>query len=102
MQYILLSTDGPISLYEVPDKIAKELTKYCVEFLNWAENGSEEKKFKKGYRPEQEFINYINNVVNKNCIYKSQLIKTIANTDEEKLQALEVTEPYKDYPYFNF
>lgn len=102
MQYILLSTDGPISLYEVPEEIAKELTKYCIEFLKWAENGPEAKRFKKGYRPEQEFINYINNVVNKNCIYKSQLIKTIANTDEEKLQALEVTEPYKDYPYFNF
>ena len=102
MKYILLSTDGPISLYEVPDKIAKDLTKYCIDFLKWTENGPENKRFKKGYLPEQEFINYLNSVVNKNYIYKSKLIKTIANTDEEKNQVLEIVEPYKDYPYFNF
>ena len=102
MKYILLSTDGPISLYEVPEKIAKELTKYCNDFLKWTENGSKTKGFKNGYQPEPEFINYINNVVNKNYIYKSKFIKTIATTDEEKIQVLEVIEPYRNYPYFNF
>ena len=102
MKYILLSADGPISLYEVPDKIAKDLTKHCIDFLKWTENGPEAKRFKNGYLPEQEFINYLNNVANKNYIYKSKLIKTIANTDEKKSQVLEVLEPYKYYPYFNF
>lgn len=60
MKYILLSTDGPISVYEVPKKIANKLTEYCLEFLNWTENGPKAKQFRKGYFPEQEFIEYIN------------------------------------------
>ncbi len=102
MKYILLSTDGPISLYEVPDKIAKNLCEYCIEFLKWKERAPEANRLKKGYFPEEEFIKYLNEVINPNYIYKSKFIKTIANTDEEKIEVLEVVEPYKDYPYFNF
>ena len=102
MQYILLSTDGPVSLYEVPDKIAKNLTKVCNDFLTWVRNGPEAKRLKKGYCPEEDFIEYLNTVVDPNYIYKSKFIKTVAKTDEEKIQVLEVLEPYKGYPYFNF
>lgn len=102
MKYVLLSTDGPVSLYEVPDKIAKDLTKHCVEFLNWVHYGPEAKRFKKGYIPEKEFIDYLNSVVNPNYIYRSRFIKTLATTEEDKLRILEEAEPYKDYPHFNF
>lgn len=102
MKYILLSADGPISLYEVPDKIAENLTKHCMDFCHWVQNGPEAKRLKKGYFPEQEFIKYLNEVVNPNYLYKSKFIKTVAITDEEQIQALDIIEPYKDYPYFNF
>ena len=102
MKYILLSADGPISLYEVPDKIAKDLTKHCIDFLKWVEHSPKAKQMNKGYFPEKEFIKYLNDVICSNYIYKSKFIKTIANTGEEKIKVLEVIEPYKNYPYFNF
>ncbi len=96
MKYILLSTDGPISLYEVPDKIAKNLCEYCIEFLKWAEHGPEAKRLTKGYFPEEEFIIYLNTVVHPNYIYKSKFIKTLDNSTAD------IPNEYSDLPYFNF
>ncbi len=94
MKYIILSTDGPISVYEVPDKVAKDLTRYCVEFCKWVECGPKAKQFRKGYLPEREFIEYLNTVVNPNYIYKSRLIKTFEDDN--------IPEQYRNLPYFNF
>ena len=96
MRCILLSADGPVSLYEVPDKIAQNLRKYCIDFLKWAESGPESKRFRKGYFPENEFINYLNTVVNPNYIYKSKFIKTLDNSTDK------IPKQYNDLPYFNF
>ncbi len=96
MKYILLSTDGPVSLYEVPDKIAKNLHKYCIDFLKWTERGPETKRLKKGYFPEEEFIKYLNTVVHPNYIYKSKFIKTLENSTSD------IPEEYRNLPYFNF
>lgn len=97
MKHILLSTDGLASLYEVPDKIAENLLRYCLDFRKWVHYGPKAKQFRKeGYYPEEEFINYINTVVNPNYIYKARFIKTIENS------ACEIPEKYKDLPYFNF
>lgn len=95
MKYILLSTDGPISLYEVPDRIAEDLTKYCVEFCDWAHNGPKAKKFRKGCFPEQKFIIYLNSIVGPNDPYKAKFIKMLGYIHE-------IPEQYKDLPYFNF
>ena len=97
MKHILLSADGLASLYEVPDKTAENLHKYCLDFCKWIDNGPKAQQFRKeGYYPEEEFINYLNTVVNPNYIYKSRYIKTIEDS------MCEIPEKYKDLPYFNF
>ncbi len=97
MKQIFLSTDGPVSLYEVPDKIAENLCKYCNDFLYWVNHAPETEHFRKeGYYSEDEFINYLNTVVEHDCFYKSRFIKTIENS------RIKIPEQYKDLPYFNF
>lgn len=97
MKYILLSTDGPASLYEVPDKISENLHKYCLDFCKWVHHGPKAQQFRKeGYYPQEEFINYLNTVINPNYIYKSRFIKTIEDS------TCEIPKKYKDLPYFNF
>lgn len=95
MNYILLSTDGPISLYEVPAHIAKNLDKYCINFCDWVQNRHKAKKFRNSYFPEEDFINYLNTVVNPRHPHKARWLKTFGYWDE-------VPEEYKDLPYFNF
>lgn len=95
MKYILLSTDGPISLYEVPDHIANSLTEYCIEFCSWVQDGPKAKKFRKGYFPEEDFIKFLNTVVNPRYPHKSRWLKMFGDWNE-------VPKEYKDLPYFNF
>ncbi len=95
MKQILLSTDGPISLYEVPDKVAENLCKYCSDFLDWIDYAPETEHFRKeGYCSEAEFINYINTKIQHNCFHKSRLIRIVG---KEK-----IPNQYKKLPYFNF
>ena len=95
MKYILLSTDGPISLYEVPEHIAVKLTEFCIEFINWTDKGPKARKFRKGYFPEEEFMNYLNTVVSPRYPQKAKWLKTFGYWEE-------VPEEFKDLPYFNF
>ena len=97
MKRILLSTDGPVSLYEVPDKIAENLLKYCKDFLDWVYDAPETEHFRKeGYCSEDEFINYLNTMVEYDCFSESRFIKTIASS------RLQISKQYKNLPYFNF
>ena len=97
MKKILLSTDGPISVYEVPDKIAKDLHNYCLKFLDWQERGPKREWFRKNpYYPEAEFIDYLNTVVNPNYLEKSRFVKTL------EAFAYDIPEEYRKLPYFNF
>ncbi len=99
MKQILLSTDGPLSLYEVPDRVAKNLHKYCLDFCDWAHSGPKSKEFRKyGYHCEKEFIDYLNTVVNPNFLEKARFIKELGYIDDES----DLPEKYRKLPYFNF
>ena len=96
MKHVLLSADGPIALYEVPDEIAENLRKYCLEFLDWIYYAPENEAFRTdGYFPEAEFINYVNTVVYPDITDKSRFIKEI---DAISI----IPEEYKSLPWFNF
>lgn len=99
MKKILLSADGPISIYEVPDKIAKNLEKYCLKFCDWVHTNPS-KKIIGGCVAfdETNFIEYLNNVVNPNYLEKSRFVKTLGYFDNDE----DIPEKYRDLPYFNF
>ena len=37
MKNIILSADGDRMVYSVPDAVADNLEKYCMEFIDWLE-----------------------------------------------------------------
>ena len=46
MKYVLLSADGEISVFSVPDKVANNLQKYCLEFCcNWLYQALKQQSF---------------------------------------------------------
>ena len=46
-KYILLSADGPVSVYLVPSIVADNLEKYCLEFCNeWMVKSKETEKYR--------------------------------------------------------
>ena len=101
MKYVLLSADGEISVFSVPDKVANNLQKYCLEFCcNWLYQSPEAAKFRVQMGDtvgvcydEKDFIDYLNS--------SSKNIRPIATlTDvygEENLP-----KEYIGLPYFNF
>lgn len=98
MREILLSADGDINLYLVPDEAAENLQKYCLEFCKWMNTSPDAKQFyfktgKKSYAyyPEEAFIGYLNKYV---FDEQSRYIKTFKRSDLPK--------KYDDLPYFNF
>ena len=98
MKYILLSTDGPTSVYEVPDKVANNLRKYCIEFCQWTQTGPKAKLFRKGYIPEPAFIDYINTVLCPNYIPKAKWVENLGYIADEA----EIPSQFKNCPSFNF
>ena len=68
MKYVLLSADGEISVFSVPDKVANNLQKYCLEFCcNWLYQSPEAAKFRVQMGDtvgvcydEKDFIDYLN------------------------------------------
>ena len=48
-KYILLSADGPVSVYLVPSIVADNLEKYCLEFcIEWMVKSKEAERYRKG------------------------------------------------------
>ena len=102
MREILLSADGDISLYLVPDEAAENLREYCLEFCEWLHKSPDAKQFyfktgKKSYvyYPEEAFIEYLNKYV---FDERSRYIKTLKRIRSD----YSLPKKYKDLPYFNF
>ena len=103
MKHVILSADGPSSVYAVPDRVADNLDAYCMEFdQNWLKNAPEAAKYRvmRGggivycYN-ETACIEYLS------LLFPSQkpvLVENLGWTDFEK----ELPEKYKHFPYFNF
>ena len=103
MKHVILSADGPSSVYAVPDMVADNLDAYCMEFdQNWLKNAPEAAKYRvmRGGGVvycfnETAFIEYLS------LLFPSQkpvLVENLGWTDFEK----ELPEKYKHFPYFNF
>lgn len=67
MKEVILSADGDSIVYSVPDEVANDLRKYCIEFCDkWMKKSPHAKCFrtKQGYcYNEADFIDYLNKFV---------------------------------------
>ncbi|MCM1057819.1 MAG: hypothetical protein NC517_09445 [Firmicutes bacterium] len=103
MKNVLLSADGAISVYAVPDRVAEKLTQYCLEFSgNWLHNSPDAEKYRFrvgdtiGVRyTEKDFIDYLNQYV---CDERSILISTLTDVCVGDNLSAE----YAGLPYYNF
>ena len=100
MKEVILSADGDSIVYLVPDEVANDLRKYCIEFANvWLRTSKKAKCFrvKGGYcYNEADFIDYLNVEIFPN--QKSVFVRNLGWTNLGDNLPTE----YKDYPYFNF
>lgn len=103
MKNVLLSADSEISVFSVPDEVADNLEKYCLEFCgHWLHESADAAKYrvKMGgvvgvcYN-EKDFIDYLNQYI---CAEESVLVTTLTNVYEENKLPVK----YIGLPYFNF
>ncbi len=103
MKNVLLSHDGPISVYSVPDEVADHLRQYCDEFDDhWLRTSPHAAKYRVNLGDtvgfcfnEKDFIDYLNQHV---CQEPSVLVETLSGIYMWE----EVPEKYRDLPRFNF
>ena len=103
MKNVLLSADSEISVFSVPDKIADNLEKYCLEFCcHWLHESPDAAKYRVkmgdvvgACYSEKDFIDYLNQYI---CEEQSVLIATLADVFGED----GLPEEYIGLPYFNF
>ena len=100
MKKVILSADSDSIVYLVPDAVADDLEKYCLEFCTqWLRNSPDAARYRKGGCPcytEKDFIDYLNVYVFPDC--KSKMLKNLGWTDCGKHLPAE----YQDHPHFNF
>lgn len=103
MKRVLLSADGEISVFNVPDEVADNLEQYCLEFCrDWLHKSPNAEKYRTKMGDvigvcfnEKDFIDYLNQYI---CKEASTLITTFENVyDTNKLP-----KEYITLPYFNF
>ncbi|MDE7281290.1 MAG: hypothetical protein K2N36_06090 [Ruminiclostridium sp.] len=98
MKNIILSADGDRMVYSVPDTVADNLEKYCMEFIDWLEASPDAKRYRKNgvmCYDESDFILYLNKYVFPK--EQSVFVKNLGNEYNRRLDA-----EYKDCPSFNF
>ena len=103
MKQVLLSADGEISVYCVPDAVADDLETYCLEFsCHWLHESPDAARYrvKRGSAvvvcyTEKDFIEYLNRYI---CTDPSSLVTTLHNVYFKE----ELPEKYRGLPYFNF
>lgn len=100
MKNVLLSNDGDLFLYSVPDEVADHLSDYCLEFCDhwiWETPGG--LHFLRTFQGTTiavydlfDFIDYLNLL-----IFPDQPSKLLGRFPSDNVPV-----EYKDYPYFNF
>ena len=100
MREIILSADGDSIVYSVPDVVANDLRKYCIDFRDkWLKTSPHAKRYRiNGVYcfNEADFIEYLNEYIFPD--QKSVLVKNLGWTDLGK----NLPPEYRGYPYFNF
>lgn len=100
---MLLSADGDISVFAVPDEVADHLEKYCMEFCcDWLPKSPDAEKYRVQLDGmvgmcynEKDFIEYLNGYI---FDQKSALIATFTGIYSKN----ELPEEYIQLPYFAF
>lgn len=103
MKRVLLSADGEISVFNVPDEVADNLEQYCLEFCrDWLHKSPNAEKYRTKMGDvigvcfnEKDFIDYLNQYV---CKEQSRLIAVLTDVYCED----EVPREYAGLPYFTF
>jgi len=100
MKKVVISADGDRKVYSVPDVVAENLEKYCMEFCTtWLWESPHAKKYRMDgglcYN-EDDFIEYLNKWVFPD--EKSVLIKNLGWMDYSE----SVPAPYDECPEFHF
>jgi len=98
LKNVLLSADNIPSVYSVPDEVADNLRKYCIDFCDtWLRKSSDAKKYRIHGSGvcfnEKDFIEYLNKWIFPN--QPSILIETLVSMDD-------IQKKYKGYEWFNF
>ena len=100
MKEIILSADGDSVMYLVPDEVANNLKKYCIEFCDvWIRKSPHAKRYRTSrgvcYN-EEDFIDYLNNY-----IFPTQKSVFVKNLGWIAFDS-KFPEPYVNCPTFNF
>lgn len=103
MKTVLLSADGELAVYKVPDIVAENLEQYCEAFCNkWLHVSPHAQKYRTDSGvvcyDESHFIEYLNTWIFPD--EPSQLVETLQGVYHYELAA--VPEQYRDCPWFNF
>ena len=100
MKTILLSADGLLSVYSVPEIVADNLDEYCSEFCNkWLLESPHAEKYRVGVGvcyDERDFIQYLNEWILPDS--PSNFVETLDNV----WVGSEIPEKYKNCAWFNF
>lgn len=102
MKNVILSSDGEVNIYSVPDEVADDLEAFCLKFsADWLWKSPDAAKYRKEINgrtvacyTELDFINYLNKWIFPET--PSVLVKNLGCYDHE------VPDEYKDHPRFNF
>jgi hypothetical protein len=99
MKQVILSADGDQYLYSVPDPVAENLDRFCMEFLHWMQRTPAGKKYRDGRGfvfTEADFIVWLNE--NRFPEQRSRLLEDLGEWDlREKIFA-----EHPDVPHYNF
>ena len=85
MKNVILSADGELKVYSVPDKIERELEEICMEFSREG-----------GCFDEEDFVDWLNRY--KYPYQKSEFVENIGFINAEK----DIPAKYRDCKWFNF
>ena len=85
-------------VYSVPNTVADNLEKYCMEFIHWLETSPDAKRYRKNgvmCYDESDFILYLNKYVFPK--EQSVFVKNLGSEYDQR-----VNFEHKDCPSFNF
>lgn len=103
MKRVLLSADSEISVFAVPDRVADNLERYCLEFsCNWLHKSPDAAKYRVKMDDvigvcfsEKDFIDYLNQYI---CDEQSSLLTSLTGV----YPGDGLPEEYVGLPYYNF
>lgn len=101
MKNVILSADGDRIVYSVPDVVADNLSKFCIEFADkWLRSSPHAKKYRANggvcYN-EADFIAYLNQ-----WKFPSEKSVLIDNLGPVGVGESPIPEQYQNCPMFNF